>query len=62
LTCGFGAEILASVASLAFESLDAPPRRLAAADCPVPYNTELLKAVLPGPEDIAGAIADLLFY
>jgi 2-oxoisovalerate dehydrogenase E1 component len=61
-TGGFGAEILASVASQAFESLDAPPRRLAAADCPVPYSTELLKAVLPGPEHIAGAIADLLSY
>jgi 2-oxoisovalerate dehydrogenase E1 component len=61
-TGGFGAEILASVASQAFESLDAPPRRLAAPDCPVPYSTQLLKAVLPGAAEIAEAIADLLSF
>jgi 2-oxoisovalerate dehydrogenase E1 component len=62
LTGGFGAEILACVSSQAFESLDAPPRRLAAADCPVPYSTELLGAVLPGAEGITQAIADLLAF
>jgi len=61
-TGGFGAEILASVASQVFESLDAPPRRLAAADCPVPYSTHLLKGVLPGAAEIAAAITDLLSF
>jgi 2-oxoisovalerate dehydrogenase E1 component len=59
---GMGAEILATVASEAFDSLDAPPRRLAAADCPVPYSPELLKAVLPGAEAVAAAIGEVLAF
>lgn len=62
LAGGFGAEILATVTSQAFEHLDAPPRRLGAADCPVPYSTELLWAVLPGLEQITAAIAEMLSF
>ncbi len=47
LTAGFGAEIAATVSRAAFYDLDAPVDRLAVADLPLPYNAQLLAAVLP---------------
>ena len=40
-TGGFGAEIAATIAEEAFEDLDAPPRRIAAPDTPVPFSPAL---------------------
>src|SRR5262249_25384817 len=40
-TGGFGAEIAATIAEDAFEHLDAPPRRIAAPDTPVPFAPAL---------------------
>ena len=52
-TGGFGGEIVASVAeSEAFDYLEAPIRRLAARDIPVPYNKKLEAAMIPQIEDI----------
>jgi 2-oxoisovalerate dehydrogenase E1 component len=61
-TVGFGAEILATIASEAFEFLDAPLRRLSMPDCPIPYNAGLREAVLPSPQRIRLAIEELLRY
>lgn len=62
LTAGFGAEISALVADRAFHHLDAPVRRLAARDLPVPYSHELEAAVLPMESDIERTILELIRY
>lgn len=61
-TAGFGAEIAATIAEDAFEHLDAPVRRLAAPDCPVPFSPALEKVFLPQVEDIEQAIRELAAY
>ncbi len=61
-SCGVGAEVAALVAAEAFEDLDAPVRRLTAADVPVPFSPPLEHAVLPQPEDMKEACRELLAY
>jgi 2-oxoisovalerate dehydrogenase E1 component len=56
LTCGFGAEIAARVASDHFAYLDAPVARVAALDTPVAYSPDLEEAILPQASDILDAI------
>ncbi|MDH5233993.1 MAG: thiamine pyrophosphate-dependent enzyme [Gemmatimonadota bacterium] len=60
LTAGFGAEIASVVADEAFWHLDAPVKRLAPRDIPMPYHPVLLEAVLPDAERIAAGIEALL--
>ncbi len=60
LTAGFGAEIAATLASDAFWHLDAPVQRLAPADIPVAYHTDLLNAIVPTVERIAEHIERVL--
>ena len=62
LTGGFAGEILAVVAADAFTALDAPPRRLATPDCPIPYSADLMAEVLPNAESIAAAVSELLAF
>jgi pyruvate/2-oxoglutarate/acetoin dehydrogenase E1 component len=53
ITGGFGGELAAVVAeSEAFDFLDAPIRRLAGRDIPIPYNRTLERATVPQVEDI----------
>ena len=59
LTGGFGGEIAARLADRSFDDLDAPPRRLAYPDTPIPCNPGLEAAALPGPASIAEAAAAL---
>ena len=59
---GFASEILATIASEAFMDMDAPIRRLATPNVPIPYNAELMKAVLPSTERIEAAIEELLAF
>lgn len=55
-TGGFGAELAAVIAdSEAFDFLDAPIRRLAGRDIPIPYNRNLERATVPQVEDIVAA-------
>ncbi len=61
-TGGFGGEIAARIAELAFEHLDAPIRRVAALDTPSPYAPQLEDAFLPQPADIAKAIRETVAY
>jgi 2-oxoisovalerate dehydrogenase E1 component len=62
LTCGFGAELAARVASDLFEHLDAPVRRVAAMDVPVAYCPDLEEIILPGSADVLKAIVDTAKY
>lgn len=61
-TGGFGAEIAATIAEEAFEQLDAPVKRLAAPDTPVPFSPPLEKRFLPQVEDVASGLRDLASY
>jgi 2-oxoisovalerate dehydrogenase E1 component beta subunit len=62
LTGGFGAEIAATVAEDAFENLDAPVRRIAAPDTPVPFSPPLEKAFIPQVEDVVAGLKELAEY
>jgi 2-oxoisovalerate dehydrogenase E1 component beta subunit len=62
LTGGFGAEVAAIVAEEAFEHLDAPVRRVAAIDTPIPFAPVLEREYLPLEEDILKAARDLAEY
>jgi 2-oxoisovalerate dehydrogenase E1 component beta subunit len=61
-TGGFGGEIAATIAEEAFEDLDAPIRRLAAPDTPVPFSPPLEKAFIPQVDDVADALQELAAY
>ncbi|MFL6016644.1 MAG: transketolase C-terminal domain-containing protein, partial [Gaiellaceae bacterium] len=61
-TAGFGAEIAATVADEAFSDLDAPVRRLAAPDTPVPFSPPLEKAFIPQVDDVAAGLRELAAY
>lgn len=60
LTHGFGAEVVSRVTETALGALKAPPRRVASADVPIPYNRGLENAALPDMEDILNAIRAVL--
>jgi pyruvate dehydrogenase E1 component beta subunit len=60
LTYGIGAEVAASIAEGAFDELDAPVRRVAMAEVPLPYSKPLEKAALPQMEDVLRAIKETL--
>jgi 2-oxoisovalerate dehydrogenase E1 component beta subunit len=61
-TGGFGGEIAARIAEAAFEHLDAPVRRLASIDTPVPYSPYLEDAFMPQPADIKRVIKETVEY
>lgn len=59
--CGFGAEIAGMVAdSEAFYELDEPIKRVGAMSCPIPFNPNLEKHVLPNTGRIEAAARELL--
>ena len=62
LSWGYGAEIAARIADQLFDQLDAPVRRIAAADTFVAYQPILEDAILPQPEDLFRAMAELAEY
>ncbi len=61
-TGGFGAEIAATIAEEAFEHLDAPLKRIAAPDSPVPFSPPLEKAFIPQVEDVVSGLRELAAY
>src|SRR5436305_1122884 len=61
-TGGFGAEIAATIAEEAFEDLDAPVKRIAAPDTPVPFSPPLEKAFIPQVADAAAGRKELAHY
>jgi pyruvate/2-oxoglutarate/acetoin dehydrogenase E1 component len=62
LTCGIGAEIAARITEHAFDSLDGPVVRIAAADTPIPFSPPLEKAFLPSVEKVVEKARWLLNY
>ena len=61
-TGGFGGEIAATIAEEAFEDLDAPIKRIAAPDTPVPFSPVLEKAYIPQVDDVAAGLRELAEY
>jgi pyruvate dehydrogenase E1 component subunit beta len=60
LTYGIGAEIAATISDGAFDQLDAPVRRVAMAEVPLPYAKNLESAALPSAGDVETAIRQTL--
>lgn len=61
-TGGIGAELAATIADETFEFLDAPIKRVASLDTPVPYSPPLEEYFLPNAEKIAAAMRELARY
>src|ERR1700740_2311833 len=61
-TGGFGAKIAATSGEEAFEDLDAPVKRVAAPDTPVPFSPPLEKAFIPQGEHRVARLRDLAGY
>ena len=61
-TGGFGAEIAATIAEDAFEDLDAPVKRIAAPDTPVPFSPVLEQAFIPQVADVVAGLRELAEY
>ena len=61
-TGGWAGEVIASIASSpAFDYLDAPMRRLAGKDIPIPYNRNLEQAAVPQESDIEAEIRAIVY-
>ena len=56
---GFGAEVAATIADLAFGYLDAPILRIGAKETPVPFSPVLEEAYLPSVDDLVKAAKSL---
>lgn len=59
-TGGVGAEIAAMVSEEIMDFMDAPIKRVAALDCPIPFNPKLEKFVLPSEERITRACREVV--
>jgi pyruvate/2-oxoglutarate/acetoin dehydrogenase E1 component len=59
-TAGIGAEIAAFVAEKGIDFLDAPIRRVAALDTPIPFGLRLESFVLPQVEDIVACARQMI--
>jgi pyruvate dehydrogenase E1 component beta subunit len=57
---GSSAELASLIAEECFDALDAPVKRVAAADVPMPFSPELEKLVLPKAEDLVAAVRALV--
>lgn len=57
---GLGAEISATVSEEIFDYLDAPIRRVAAYDTPIPFSPVLEKCIIPDEEDIIKTVKEVL--
>jgi pyruvate dehydrogenase E1 component beta subunit len=53
-------ELVAIVAEEALDYLDAPPKRLAVPDVPIPYSRPLEQHVQPSADKIAAAARELV--
>ncbi|MEQ8766787.1 MAG: alpha-ketoacid dehydrogenase subunit beta [Planctomycetota bacterium] len=62
LTGGIGGEIAAVVSDQAFEYLDAPIRRVASLDTPVPFAPPMEEYFFPSAPKIEAALRELLAY
>jgi 2-oxoisovalerate dehydrogenase E1 component beta subunit len=62
LTGGVGGEFAARIAEKAFDYLDAPIKRVASLDSPVPYSPPLEAYLLPNAAKVVKAARELLAY
>ena len=56
---GYGAEIAAMVCEKAFCDLDAPIKRVAAPNCPIPFSPKLENYVIPNEQSILKGVKEL---
>jgi pyruvate dehydrogenase E1 component beta subunit len=59
-TIGVGAEIAAAVGEACFDELDAPIKRVAMPDVPMPYAKNLELALVPTEEEVVDAVRSLI--
>jgi len=59
--CGLGAGISDRITQRVFDELDAPIRRVASLDAPIPYNRGLEQSMLPTPPRIIEAVRDVMY-
>ena len=59
--CGIGAELAATIMEQAFDWLDAPVKRVAGVDVPMPYAANLEKLALPQTGNIVAAAKEILY-
>ncbi|HEX6304793.1 MAG TPA: alpha-ketoacid dehydrogenase subunit beta [Anaerolineales bacterium] len=57
---GVGSEVAARIYEQAFDFVDAPIKRVAQKEVPLPYNSELEQMALPQVEDIVKAVKEVL--
>ena len=57
---GAGAEIAARLANEGFDYLDAPVKRVAGLDCPIPFSRSLERAVIPETTEIVRHVKKIL--
>ena len=57
---GVGSEIAARIYENAFDYIDAPIKRVAQKEVPLPYNRTLEQAALPQVEDVIAAVKEVL--
>ena len=55
-----GAEVAAQITNECFDWMDAPVKRIAAMDVPLPYSRDLEMAALPSPQKIIEAVKELV--
>ena len=58
---GIGSEVSARIYELAFDYVDAPVKRVAQAEVPLPYNAKLEQLALPQTEDIYHAVKEVIY-
>jgi pyruvate dehydrogenase E1 component beta subunit len=57
---GVGAEVMARIYEEAFDYVDAPIRRVAQKEVPLPYNRNLEQMALPQVEDVVRAVKEVV--
>ena len=59
--CGVAAEISSEIMERAFDYLDAPVKRVSAADVPMPYAKNLEDLAIPGVDQIVAAVREVSY-
>lgn len=59
--CGVAAEISAEIMERAFDYLDAPVKRVSAADVPMPYAKNLEERAIPGVDQLVAAVREVAY-
>lgn len=59
--CGVGAELSSEITERAFDYLDAPVKRLSAADVPMPYAKNLEELAIPSVDQIIAAVREVAY-